>query len=246
MSTIKIAKPEVLQLLNLATIEDLNAKITELADSLQQQKKKVPDELANPEKYDTLTQKSLGLLRDFLKPLENLALLASEDVQSEPTVNESELDVNEFNVDSQPITEDVTDVGGDLAPPSDVPPSSLDTPPNDSNITPSTNFIPQVSMGVKDTLIAGTQQVNTLAGVELSDAAFSALKTGFLARTEAHLNATFAGLEVELEQSLNRIRANQKAQQQSESSSLGKLHTKTQEQLTKMTSLFAQLDISKV
>ncbi len=110
MSTIKIAKPEVLQLLNLATIEDLNAKITELADSLQQQKKKVPDELANPEKYDTLTQKSLGLLRDFLKPLENLALLASEDVQSEPTVNESELDVNEFNVDSQPITEDVTDV----------------------------------------------------------------------------------------------------------------------------------------
>jgi len=192
------------------------------------------------------SQKSLGLLRDFLKPPENLALPASEDIQSELNVNESESVVNDSEVDSQPITEDVGDIGGDLAPPSDVPPSSLDTPPQDSNITHSTNFIPQISMGVKDTLIAGTQQVNTLAGVELSDAAFSALKTGFLARTEAHLNASFGGLETELEQSLNRIKANQKAQCESEQKSLGKWHSKTQERLTSMTSLFAQLDISKV
>lgn len=241
MSTIKIAKLEVLQLLNLANIEDLNAKIVELAESLQQQKKRVSDELVNPDKYDTLTQKSLGLLRDFLKPPENHALPASEDIPYEPTALESESVVKDSDVESQPVTE-----AGDLTTTNESVGGEIDTPPNNSSITPNTEFIPQVSIGVKQTLISATQQVNTLAGVELSDAAFSALKTGFFARTEAHLNTTLNGLESELEQSLQRIQAGHLAQKQGESDSLGKLNTATQQRLTKMNSLFVQLDISKV
>lgn len=243
MSTIRIAKTEVLQLLSLASVGDLNAKLLELSESLQQQKKRVPDELVNPDKYDTLTQKSLGLLRDFLKPSENLALPAFEDIQGESVVSEGESVVSDSTSESQPLTQGT---GGDLATTDDGVGGEIDTPPNDSSIAPSTEFIPQVSIGVRETLISATQQVNTLAGIELADSAFSALKTGFFARTEAYLNTTLNGLESELEQSLQRIQSGQKVQKQSESDSLGKLNTATQQRLDKMNSLFAQLDISKV
>lgn len=77
-----LAKQSAFMLLNLSSIDELNAALKELAADFQNQGKKVADELSNPTSYDSITKEHLTLLRDYKSG--KLALTQGRETTEEP------------------------------------------------------------------------------------------------------------------------------------------------------------------
>ena len=78
-----LTKQSAYTLLNLKNVDELNSALTELANHLQSQGKEVPDEIANPTAYESISKAHLTLLRDYRSGKLEIAALPQAQAKNE-------------------------------------------------------------------------------------------------------------------------------------------------------------------
>lgn len=219
-NNLKIAKQEVLPLLNLQSTEELDSLLLQLAESLRAQNKKPSDDITNPQTHESISRKSLGLLRDFIQQPQTAALPPSPELQPEaaPEVEETE------TLDNEP------------APLTKVEENTLVQPPISSEI----EYTNQVLRGTNETLIALRETQGELAGIEAAASYLNAYDRGFRSQIEARYQSSLSAIATDLESSVGRIQKSTTDHQTFKSESLGKFNQSSETALTNAQALLVR------
>lgn len=219
-SNLKIAKQEVLPLLNLQSTEELDSLLLQLAESLRAQNKKPSDDITNPTAHDMVSRKSLGLLRDFIQQPQTPALPPTSEPQQQTT----------------PFVEETETPDNEPAPLAKSEEKNLAQPPISSNI----EYTNQVLQGARETLLALADTQGELTGIEIANTVWNAVDRGYRSQTEARYQSSLGAIATDLESTVTRIQKTSSDHQTFKSDSLGKFNQSSATALTSAQSLLVK------
>jgi hypothetical protein len=197
-----ISKQKAYQLLDFASLDDMNLALMELAKCLEGMGKEVPEELKDPEKFEGITKEHLKLLRDYIRNA-----LAEPGSAALPSGN------------SQPETpqQEPTNGNGNG--------SIVERFDESISAPPQTEAFVGALAGFRETLKQlGVQYVAKAAGYDISDSFFLALDKALAERNKQNLSERIDIYRAEFDSAVESIHQVAQERQEWEGETLGKFN----------------------